>query len=177
MSASTPDTAASGGPTRSVVPDAAVASAVIVLGVATLVITGTITVPLSSNVVGPRAFPYAVGVVLTLAGIAVLVDTLRGRLGAPDEGEDVDLDAPTDWSTLARIVASFAVHIAVVDLVGWALAGALLFTLVAWSLGASIIRSAIAGIILGFVVQALFVTALGVTLPAGPFSGVTLLNG
>ncbi len=176
MSPHTPDLA-SGAPTRSVVPDAVVASAVICAGLATIVIASTVTVPLSSNVVGPRAFPYAVGVVLSLAGVAVLVDTLRGRLGAPDAGEDVDTDAPTDWSTLLRIFLSFAAHIAVVDLVGWALAGALLFTLIAWSLGANIVRAAVAGLILGFVVQALFVSALGVTLPAGPFAGVSLLNG
>ncbi len=107
----------------------------------------------------------------------MLVGALRGRLGAPEEGEDVDADAPTDWVTLAKIFAAFAVHIAVVDLIGWALAGALLFTLVAWSLGAHIGKAAVAGLILGFTVQALFVTALGVTLPAGPFEGVSFLDG
>ena len=106
-----------------------------------------------------------------------LVSALRGRLGAPEEGEDVDADAATDWVTLAKIALSFAAHIAVVDVVGWALAGALLFTLVAWSLGAKVVRAAVAGVIIGFTVQALFVTALGVTLPAGPFEGVSLLDG
>lgn len=161
----------------SATPDVVVAAGVILLGAATLVGATRITVPLSSNVVGPRAFPYAVGIALLLSGTAVLVAALRGRLGAPEEGEDIDADATTDWVTLAKIAASFAAHIAVVDLVGWALAGALLFTLVAWSLGAKPLRAAVAGVVIGFTVQALFVTALGVTLPAGPFEGVTLLDG
>lgn len=165
------------GAARGVTPDLVVAVAVILLGAATLVAATRITIPLSSNVVGPRVFPYAVGVALLVSGVFVLVDALRGRLGAPEEGEDVDADAPTDWVTLAKIFVSFAVHVAVVDVVGWALAGALLFTLVAWSLGANVLKAAVAGLVIGFTVQALFVTALGVSLPAGPFEGVTLLDG
>ncbi len=167
----------SSGTARVAVPDLIVSVAVILLGAATLFGATRITVPLSSNVVGPRVFPYAVGVVLLLAGAFVMVDALRGRLGVPEEGEDIDADASTDWVALTKIFLAFAVHIALVDLIGWALAGALLFTLVAWSLGANIGRAAIAGLILGFTVQALFVTALGVTLPAGPFEGVSFLDG
>lgn len=162
---------------RTAAPDVVVSVAVILLGAATLVGATQITIPLSSNVVGPRVFPYAVGVALLVSGAFVLVDALRGELGAPEESEDVDAEATTDWVTLTKIFLAFAVHIALVDLIGWAFAGALLFTLVAWSLGAHIGKAAIAGLILGFTVQALFVTALGVTLPAGPFEGVTLLDG
>ncbi len=165
------------GAARAAAPDVVVAAGVILLGAATLLGATRITIPLSSNVVGPRVFPYAVGVALLLSGAFVLVDALRGRLGAPEQGEDIDTEATTDWVTLSKILLAFAVHIATVDVIGWALAGALLFTLVAWSLGAHIGRAALAGVILGFTVQALFVTALGVTLPAGPFEGVTLLDG
>lgn len=160
-----------------IAPDVAVAGCVMALGLATLLGATKITVPLSSNVVGPRVFPYAVGVALLASGIFVLIDALRGRLGAPEEGEDVDAGARTDWVALAKIVAAIAVHIALVDLIGWAFAGALLFTLVAWSLGASLRRAAVAGIVVGFGAQILFVSALGVTLPAGPFQGVSLLDG
>ena len=170
-------TTAESGATRSVVPDAVVASGIVLLGVATLLGATRITVPLSSNVVGPRVFPYAVGVALVLAGAAVLTSALRGRLAAPEEGEDVDPTASTDWVTLGKITLAFVAHIAVVDVAGWALAGALLFALVAWSLGAHLGRAALAGVIIGFTAQALFVSALGVTLPAGPFEGVTLLDG
>ena len=165
------------GAARAVAPDVVVSVSVILLGAATIFGATQITIPLSSNVVGPRVFPYAVGLALLLSGVFVLVDALRGRLGAPEEGEDVDAGASTDWVTLTKIFAAFAVHITLVDLIGWALAGALLFTLVAWSLGAHIGKAAVAGLILGFTVQALFVTALGVTLPAGPFEGVAFLDG
>lgn len=170
-------TGAPSGAVRAAAPDVIIAAGVILLGAATLFGAARITVPLSSNVVGPRALPYAVGVVLMLSGLAVLADALRGRLGAPEEGEDVDANAPTDWICLSKITLAFVVHIAVVDLVGWALAGALLFTLVAWSLGANIVKAALTGLVIGFVAHALFVSALGVTLPPGPFEGVPFLDG
>lgn len=165
------------GALRRVTPDLVVAGGIIVLGLGTLVGATTITVPLSSNVVGPRVFPYAVGLALLLSGVAVLVDTLRGNLGDQEGGEDVDADASTDWVAIARIVLAFAVHIAIVDVVGWALAGAVLFAAVAWSLGARPLRATAIGLVLGFTIQALFVTALGVTLPAGLFEGVLFLDG
>lgn len=159
------------------VPEVLVALGIVALGLFTIVDGHRITVPLSSNVVGPRVFPYAVGAVLTLAGAAVLVTTLRGSRAEPEAGEDVDVDAPTDWATLAKVVAGFALHIVLVDRLGWALAGAVLFTAVAWALGGHPVKAAAAGVALGFTVQALFVSGLGVTLPAGLFEGVALLSG
>ncbi len=159
------------------VPDAAVALVVIGLGIFTLVDSRRITVPLSANVVGPRAFPYAVGVALVLAGGAVLAGALRGRTAEPEAGEDVDTHARTDWATVAKVVAAFAVHVVVVDTVGWALAATLLFGGVAWALGAVWWRGLVVGLVLGFVLQAVFVTGLGVSLPAGLFEGVPFLDG
>lgn len=159
------------------VADAVVALVVVALGVFTVVDSQRIQVPLSSNVVGPRVFPYAVGAALVLAGLAVLVGALRGRRADPEAGEDVDATARTDWLTLAKVAAAFVVHIAVVDTLGWALAAAVLFTGVAWALGATWWKAAAIGVLLGFVLQAAFVTLLGVSLPAGVFAGVRYLDG
>ena len=165
------------GTARVAVPEAVVALAVVALGVFTVVDSHRITVPLSANVVGPRVFPYAVGVALIASGGAVLVAVLRGRTAEPEAGEDVDTDARTDWATLAKVVAAFAVHVAVVDTLGWALAATILFAGVAWALGASWWRATLLGLVLGLVIEAAFVTGLGVSLPAGVFSGVGLLDG
>lgn len=159
------------------VPDAVVALVIVALGVFTVLDARRITVPLSANVVGPRVFPYAVGAVLVLSGAAALVGALRGRTAEPEAGEDVDTQAPTDWLTVAKVAAAFAVHVAIVDVVGWALAGAVLFAGVAWALGASWWRALVLGVVLGFALEALFVTGLGVSLPAGPFGGVPFLDG
>lgn len=158
-------------------PEAVVALAIVALGVFTVVDSHRITVPLSANVVGPRVFPYAVGVALVLSGAAVLIGALRGDRAEPEGGEDVDIEASTDWMTLAKVVAAFAVHVAVVDSLGWALAAAVLFGGVAWALGACWWRALLLGLVLGFVLEAVFVTGLGVSLPAGIFSGTRFLDG
>jgi putative tricarboxylic transport membrane protein len=172
-----PDAQAASGTARAAVPEAVVALVVVALGVFTIADSHRITVPLSANVVGPRVFPYAVGFALVLSGLAVLVGALRGQRAEPEAGEDVDTDARTDWLTLAKVVGSFAVHVAVVDALGWALAAAALFAGVAWALGATWWRALLLGLALGFVIEAVFVTGLGVSLPAGIFSGVRFLDG
>ena len=66
------------------------------------------------------------------AGLLVLA-TLRGDRGEAEEGEDVDLSHRPDWKTVAQLVAIFALNIALVDFLGWAITGALLFAGVARS--------------------------------------------
>ena len=162
---------------RAALPEVAVALGVAVLGLFTVLDARRINVPVSANVVGPRVVPYIVGGALVVAGVAVLIGTVRGRRGEPEGGEDIDLAAPTDWPTLAKVVIGFALHVLLVDAIGWALAAALLFTAVAWALGGHLAKAATVGVVLGFVVQAAFVSGLGVTLPAGPFEGIGLLRG
>jgi len=159
------------------VGDAAVALAVVALGVFTVVDSHRITVPLSANVVGPRVFPYAVGAALVACGVVVLLGALRGQRAEPEAGEDVDSGASTDWTTLVKVVGAFVAHVVLVDPLGWALAGAVLFAGVAWALGAVWWRALAIGVVLGFVVQAAFVDGLGVSLPAGIFEGVRFLGG
>jgi len=159
------------------VGDATVALGVVALGVFTVVDSHRITVPLSANVVGPRVFPYAVGLALVACGAVVLLGALRGRRGEPEAGEDVDTDASTDWATLAKVVGAFIVHVVLVDPLGWALAGAALFAGVGWALGATWWRALAIGVVLGFAVQVAFVDGLGVSLPAGIFEGVRFLDG
>lgn len=177
MSSLTARRGESGRVARAALPELAVALGVVVLGVLTVVDARRINVPLSANVVGPRVVPYVVGGALVVAGVAVLVSVLRGSRARPEGGEDIDLTAPTDWATLAKVVIGFALHVLLVDTLGWALAGALLFAVVAWALGANAVKAAGIGVVLGFVVQTAFVSGLGVTLPVGPFGGMGVLGG
>jgi len=162
---------------RPVVPDVVAALAVVALGVFTVLDARRINVPVSANAVGPRVVPYVVGAALVAAGVAVLLSALRGRRGEPEGGEDIDPSAPTDWGTPAKLVAGFAAHVLLVDSIGWALAGALLFTAAAWALGGNLVKALGIGLVLGFAVQAAFVSGLGVTLPVGPFGGIGVLGG
>jgi putative tricarboxylic transport membrane protein len=143
----------------------------------TLVDATGITVPGSANTVGPRAFPYAVGALLVVAGVAVLVGLARGRRGAAEESEDVDTAAGTDWIRVVGLIASFVALVVLIEPLGWPIAATVLFAGSAWSLGARPWwRPLLAGALLAVVTQVVFTQLLGVFLPAGPLEGVSFLG-
>ena len=146
------------------------------VGVFTLVDATTIAAR-DDNVVGPRAFPYAVGVLLVVSGIVAIIATARGKLGQAEEGEDVDESVRTDWLTVAKLVAVLIAHLVLIDLVGWPVAAALLFFGAAWTLGATWWRALPIAVVLALVVQVVFAYGLGLSLPAGIFEGVPFLDG
>jgi len=151
--------------------------ATVALGVFTLVDATGITVPGSTNTVGPRAFPYAVGTLLVVAGVAVLMCLARGRRGAAEESEDVDTAAGTDWIRVVGLIASFVALVVLIEPLGWPIAATVLFAGSAWSLGARPWwRPLLAGALLAVVTQVVFTQLLGVFLPAGPLEGVSLFG-
>ncbi|SDG92989.1 putative tricarboxylic transport membrane protein [Lentzea fradiae] len=146
------------------------------VGVFTLVDASAIAVR-DDNAVGPRAFPYLVGAMLVLTGIATIVATARGKLGRAEESEDVDESVRTDWVTVGKLVAVLVAHLVLIDVAGWPVAAALLFFGAAWALGATWWRALVVAVVLALVVQVVFASGLGLSLPAGIFEGVPLLDG
>jgi putative tricarboxylic transport membrane protein len=138
------------------------------LGIYLLVDAGGIAVPGSSNTVGPRFFPYAVGALTLVTGAGLALRVLRGDRGPADDSEDVDPDAPTDWRAVAVIAVAFAAHALLINVIGWPLAVALMFAAVSWALGAvGVVRPFLIGLTLGCVAWIIFVKALNVALPGG----------
>lgn len=155
------------------------AAATAALGGYVLVAAGSITVPGSTNTLGPRAFPYLVGGMLVAAGVALVVLVLSGRAGEEEGGEDVDPTVRTDWLTVVLLVATLVVHVFTINVIGWPFAAAVLFAGAAVVLGARPWwRAALAGLVLGLVVQVIFGGLLGLSLPPGPLlEGVPFLRG
>lgn len=149
------------------------------LGGYVLLAAGGITVPGSTNTLGPRAFPYLVGGMLLVAGIVLVVLILTGRAGEEEGGEDVDPTVRTDWLTVVLLVVILVVHVFTINVIGWPFAAALLFAGAAVVLGARPWwRAALAGLVLGLVIQVLFGGVLGLSLPPGPLlEGVPFLRG
>ena len=138
------------------------------LGVYLLIDAGAIAVPGSSNTVGPRFFPYAVGGLTLVTGVGLAFRVLRGDRGPADDSEDVDPDAPTDWRAVAVIAIAFLAHALLINVIGWPLAVALMFAAVSWALGAvGVVRPFLIGLTLGCVAWIVFVKALNVALPGG----------
>lgn len=143
----------------------------LVLGVLALIGAFSIHVPVGIQV-GPTVFPIAVSLLLVGTAAAVVVGALRGDRAQPDDGEDIDPNARTDWLTLAKIVAALIAHLLLIEAIGWAPAAAVLFGIVAWTLGAK--RwwlGFLIGLVVALAVQVVFGGLLGLSLPWGPAFG------
>ncbi len=90
-----------------------------------------------------------------------------------DSGEDVDPDSPGDWKTVGLLVGLFVVTIALVDFLGWAIIGTVLFAGAATILGSRHwVRNIAIGAVLGFGSFYAFYVGLGIPLPAGILDGI-----
>jgi putative tricarboxylic transport membrane protein len=145
----------------------------VALGVFVLVETSRIEIPANANSIGPRFFPTVVGCVLCLVGTWLVVDVLRGGHGDMEAAEDIDLTRTSDWRTLGLLSAVFLGHVALLNTLGFAIAGSLLFFGVGAVLGSRHwARDAGVSIVLATAVYLLFGRVLGVGLPAGLLDGI-----
>lgn len=139
----------------------------VVLAVGVLISTTTIREPPgSTNTLGARVVPYAVGVLLLLSSLAVLVGQLRGRFGHAEAGEDIDLDHGTAWIPTGILALSFLSLIVTIPFLGWPLAVTILFAGASLALGAKRWWVAVLiGLAMGVITQLVFGTLLGLSLP------------
>ena len=144
-----------------------------VVGVALVVDGARLDPGFADQTVEPSFFPFLVGGVLVVLAVALAVATRRGDLPQAEEGEDVDLTQPSDWATVARLAAVFALNIAVIGWLGWAISGALLFTGSAWALGSrTLLKDLAIGVALSLLTWYGFYVGLGLPIPAGVLDGV-----
>jgi putative tricarboxylic transport membrane protein len=123
--------------------------------------------------VQPYAIPYVVGAVLVALGILLAVATARGDRAEAEEGEDIDLTQGADFRTVGLLAAVLIVNIVLIDWLGWAITGALLFAGCAGVLGSrSHIRDLALGAALSVGSWYGFYVGLGIPIPAGILDGV-----
>ncbi len=123
--------------------------------------------------VGPKLFPTAIGVILIVLAIILAIAIPRGAVGEADAGEDVDPNMPGDWRTVGLLVGLFVVVILLVDPLGWAITGTLLFAGTATILGSRhYVRNIVIGAVLAVASFYAFYSGLGIPLPAGILDGI-----
>ena len=145
-----------------------------VVGVVVIVDAMGLDVPYSqSDPVGPRTVPFLVGALLLTCAVLLAVNVLRGGHGEAEEGEDVDLSAPTEWRVVVPLVLAFLANVLLIDVLGWVISGALLFFCSSWALGSRhVTRDLVISVALALVTFYGFYVGLGVLLPAGLLEGV-----
>jgi len=123
--------------------------------------------------VGPKLFPMAIGSVLIVLAVVLAVAIPRGSVGEADAGEDVDPNTPGDWRTVGLLVGLFLAVIVLVNPLGWAIAGTLLFAGAATILGnRHYVRNIVIGAALAVASFYAFYSGLGIPLPAGILDGI-----
>lgn len=143
----------------------------VALGIFLVYGTVTMDVPETATSPGPQVFPAIVAggcfVVALLVTIQILIKPDVVERGVDDDG--TPLTGPvSNWRTLGITVGSVALFIALLDPLGWVLAGALLFWGVSIGLGSRryVFDGAVA-LLVSSAVQIAFSAGLGLTLPGG----------
>jgi putative tricarboxylic transport membrane protein len=145
-----------------------------VVGVVVLFDAARLNVPYSqSDPVGPRTVPFIVGGLLLACAVGLAVNVARGGHGVAEEGEDVDLTAPTEWRVVIPLIATFVANIVLIDVLGWVISGAMLFWGSSWALGSRHpVRDLVISVALSVATFYGFYSGLGILLPAGVLDGV-----
>lgn len=123
--------------------------------------------------VQPWALPFVVGGALLLLGVLLAIATARGDRPEAEEGEDIDLTQGTDLRTIGLLVAVLVANMLLIDWLGWAITGALLFTGATYVLGSRTwVRNLAVGVALSVGTWYGFYVLLGLPIPAGILDGV-----
>lgn len=127
----------------------------------------------SKDFLPPSTFAYVVGAALLVLSVLLAIATASGDAPDAEDGEDVDLSSGSDVRTLVLLAAVLCVNVFLIELLGWPVTGALLFTGAAWVLGSRHwVRDIAIGLALSFGTFYAFYLGLGVPLPAGILNGV-----
>ncbi|MEU3020689.1 tripartite tricarboxylate transporter TctB family protein [Nocardiopsis sp. NPDC007018] len=154
-----PETTVWRGPSAWIIP-----ALVAVLGAVALWGGLTIEAPPNATRPGPGAFPGTVGVLLLVTAVCMAVVNLRNR----DTGDAAPALGWFEGRPVLLVLAGLVVHIALLEFLGWLLAGALLFWIVAYAFGARAhLRDAIVALSMSAAVQVGFSLGLGLSLPGG----------
>lgn len=149
------------------------AAFLVVVGGYVLYDASTLEKGFADQPVQPYAVPYVVGAVLTVLGVLLAIATARGDVPEAEEGEDVDLTQGTDLRTVGLLAGVLVLNVALIDWLGWAITGALLFVGVAGVLGSRThVRDLAIGAALSVGSWYFFYVVLGIPIPAGILDGI-----
>jgi putative tricarboxylic transport membrane protein len=132
--------------------------------------------------VGPGAFPMVVGAALVIVGIALLLQAIRNQWhalwfepvpsAAPSRESGNERDRVSSLTNVLLVATALVLDVVLIPLLGFVIASALMFTLVARAFGSPRLLLDIAvGLALAGAIHLVFVHGLGLHLPVGELWG------
>lgn len=153
-------------------PQFGLAALLAAIGIYTVYDASTLNVGFGDPV-GPRLFPYVIGGIMIGLSVILAFSTLKGDLPQAEGGEDIDLTHAADWTTVLKLVGVLVVTIATVNVLGWAVSGAVLFAGCAWSLGSrTLLRDILIGLVMSVGSWYGFYVGLDIPLTPGILDGI-----
>ena len=153
-----------------------VALLLVVLGLFLVYGTVTMTVPDTATSPGPQVFPAIIAglcfVIAFLVAVQLVRTPERVDLGVDESGAP-NTGTLSNWKAVGITVGTIALFIALLNPLGWVLAGALLFWGVSIGLGGTryVFDGAVA-LLVSSAIQIIFSGGLGLTLPGGILAAV-----
>jgi len=154
------------------------AGLMLALGIYLTVGIATMTVPTGAESPGPTFFPTILAVGCYVLAVLLVVHYLRhpeapADIGGIDPLEDSFEGPFTDWRSLGLTMAGFLAFTLLLNPLGWILAAALMFWVIARAMGStSAVKDVAVALLLSCTVQVAFSAGLGLNLPAGVLEGV-----
>ena len=126
-------------------------------------------VPPSYARVGPQIFPYIIAIGMAITGAHIAWKSYRGE----DEVAGIEDTGPTDWKSVAIIIAGLIAHMNLLKPLGFVPAGVILFWSVAFAFGSRRYgRDILVGLLLVLFAYVGFTYGLGLQLPPGILKGM-----
>jgi putative tricarboxylic transport membrane protein len=154
------------------------ACGVFALGVFLLAGVSSIRTGSGYDRIGPRVFPYAVGIGLFVLAAWTAVAALQAKedakTAAETEASEKDKVPPLNWISFSYLAVALLLNLALLDRAGFIIACSIQFWLAARAFHSKRpVRDAVVAIVLSTVVYFAFSNLLGLTLPAGILEGIS----
>lgn len=140
--------------------------------------TANITESNTVGFVGPKVFAFIVGgLMFFLSGIQI-VAVLRGQRGTPESVEGGEVANEAKWKPFGLVLAGLVQYAVLLEIVGFPIAGTILFFLVAKALGAAkFLKTIVISLLTTLAVFFTFTQGLQLNLPSGLETIDQIFNG
>lgn len=164
-------------PTRAVRAEFAFATFFTLLGFYVLFDAYTLEESGVYSVVSPKTFEYMIGTFATVIGLLLIIEVARGKYGIP-EGTEVDSPfLPPDVKTMAIVIGSIAIHIVLIERIGYIASAMLLFYGVTFAFGSrKYLKDVLISFLFALIVYVVFSKGLRIFLPEGFFEDLLNLS-